>query len=265
MTLTHPELARPFAPHRLRIYVVMMSFVGAVFVFMTVASATGLVAPTMTVDVIANLIFGIPVIALPLVLLWRAPGENRARLSLAAELVMIYLPLTAGSQLTYELPFLIGHPFHLWQNITDPGWRWLWWQYGLADTRYRSDNNFIFGVEFGAVLVGILLYVVWMRMLRRDLPDESRVKCLWLSFFGTAVLIAGTTAYYVAEIRAGFSDIGQGGFGLWFKFIGENVPYLVLPYVVLYAIYYLVDHLTRQVAIAAVDASAKSVDPANRS
>jgi hypothetical protein len=33
----------------------------------------------------------------------------------------------------------------------------------------------------------------------------------------------------------------------------------------LYAIYYLVDYLTRRVAIAAVDASAKSVDPANRS
>jgi hypothetical protein len=249
MTHTHPELARPFAPHRLKIYVVMLSFVGAVFVFMTVAAGTGLVAPSGTVDVIANLIFGIPVIAIPFVLLWKAPGENRSRLALCAELVMIYIPLTAGSQLTYELPFLIGHPFNLWQPTTNPGWRWLWWQYGLADTRYRSDDAFIFGLEFGAVLVGILLFVVWLRMLRRDLPDESRIRSLWLSFFGIAVLITGTTAYYVAEIRAGFHDIGQGAFGLWFKFVGENVPYLILPYFVLYAIYYLVDHLTRQAAL----------------
>lgn len=170
---------------------------------------------------------------------------------------MIYIPLTAGSQLTYELPFLIGHPFNLWGTLSDPGWRWLWWQYGLADTRYRSDDNFIFGLEFGAVLAGILLFVVWMRMLRRDLPDESRIRCLWLSFFGIAVLITGTTAYYVAEIRAGFTDIGQGAFGLWFKFIGENVPYLILPYFILYAIYYLVDHLTRQAG-----ATAALVDPA---
>ena len=254
-TTTHPELARPFAPHRLKIYVVMMSFVGAVFVLMTIGCGIGVIAPTMTVDVAANLIFGIPVIVLPFVLLWKAPGENRSRLALAAELVMVYIPLTAGSQLTYELPFLIGHPFNLWHATTDPGWRWLWWQYGLADTRYRSDNNFIFGVEFGAVLVGILLYVVWMKMLRRDLPNESRIRCLWLTFFGTAVLIAGTTAYYVAEIRAGFHDIGQGGFGLWFKFIGENVPYLILPYAVLFAIYYLVDHLTREAgALAAAPA-----------
>lgn len=70
-------------------------------------------------------------------------------------------------------------------------------------------------------------------------------------------MITGTTAYYVAEIRAGFAGIGQGAFGLWFKFIGENVPYLILPYFVLYAIYYLVDHLTRQAG-----ATAALVDPA---
>lgn len=260
MESTHPDLARPFAPHRLKIYVTMLSFVGAVFVFMTVAAGTGLVAPTRTVDVIANVIFGIPVMVLPLVLLWKAPGENRSRLALAAELVMIYIPLTAGSQLTYELPFLVGHPFNLWQPVTNPGWRWLWWQYGLADTRYRSDDAFIFGLEFGAVIAGILLFVVWLKMLRRDLPDASRIRCLWLSFFGIAVLITGTTAYYVAEIRAGFGDIGQGAFGLWFKFIGENVPYLILPYFVLYAIYYLVDHLTRHAGAQALgNASAEPV------
>jgi hypothetical protein len=108
-------------------------------------------------------------------------------------------------------------------------------------------------LEFGAVLAGIMLFVVWMRMLRRDLPDESRIRCLWLSFFGIAVLITGTTAYYVAEVRAGFNDIGQGAFGFWFKFIGENVPYLILPYFVLYAIYYLVNHLTRQAGANAVE------------
>jgi phosphoglycerol transferase MdoB-like AlkP superfamily enzyme len=117
---------------------------------------------------------------------------------------------------------------------------------------------FIFGLEFGAVLVGILLFVVWMKMLRRDLPDESRIRCLWLSFFSIAVLNAGTTTYYVAEIRAGFADIGQGAYGLWGKFVGENVPYLILPYFVLYAIYYLTDHLTRLAGAAGASAPGSS-------
>ena len=43
----------------------------------------------------------------------------------------------------------------------------------------------------------------------------------------------------------GFADIGQGAFGLWFKFVGENVPFIVLPPLVLYAIHLQIDQLTR--------------------
>jgi hypothetical protein len=241
-----PELARPFAPHRKRAYIGLLSAVGAVFVFMTIAEATRLLPATLTVDVAANLIFGVPVLVLPLILFWKARGEQRSRLQLAAELTLIYVPLTAGSQLTYELPFLLGHPFNLWTTTADPGWRWLWWQYGLADTRYRSDDPWIFGLEFGAVLVGIMLVIVWLRLLRKDLPDESRIKSLWLMFFGITELLTGTVVYYMSEIRAGFDDIGQGAYGLWFKLVGENVPYMILPVFVLYAVYLQVDYLTRR-------------------
>jgi hypothetical protein len=246
-----PELARPFAPHRQRTYIGLLSVVGFVFVFMTIAEATGLLPPTLAVDVAANLIFGIPVLLLPLILFWKARGEQRSRLQLAAELTLVYIPLTAGSQLTYELPFLLGHPFNLWTATTHPGWRWLWWQYGMADTRYRSDDPWIFGLEFAAVPVGIMLTIAWLRLLRKGLSDESRIKCLWLIFFGVAELLTGTVVYYVSEIRAGFHDIGQGAYGLWFKLVGENVPYMILPVFVLYAVYLQVDYLTRRAGAAA--------------
>ncbi|MBS2080179.1 emopamil-binding protein, partial [Mycobacterium tuberculosis] len=83
-------------------YVGLLTVVGVVFVFMTIAEATRLLPPTLTVDVAANLIFGIPVLLLPLILFWKGRGEQRSRLQLAAELTLIYIPLTAGSQLTYE-------------------------------------------------------------------------------------------------------------------------------------------------------------------
>ena len=86
-------------------------------------------------------------ILLPLVILWDAPGENRSRLDKAAELTLFYLPYTAFSQIGYELMFLIGHPLGLWTPTTDPGLKWLWWQYGLADTRYASGNPWIFALE----------------------------------------------------------------------------------------------------------------------
>jgi hypothetical protein len=67
-------------------------------------------------------------------------------------------------------------------------------------------------------------------------------------------------AYYVAEIRAGFSDIGQGAFGLWFKFVGENVPYMILPAFALYAIYVQINYLTRTIAIEEFAAGGGTVE-----
>jgi hypothetical protein len=241
-----PRLARPWAPHRARIYVGTAAFTGFVFVVMTVAVATGLVKPTFAADVVVNVLFGVPVLVLPLVILWDAPGENRSRLDKATELSLFYLPYTAGSQIGYELVFLIGHPLGLWHPTTDPGWKWLWWQYGLADTRYTSGNPWTFGLEVVGVITGVTVFSVWIRLIRPDLAAESRIRCLWLAFAGVAVLMSSTAVYFLAEVGAGFTDIGQGGFGLWFKFIGENIPFIVLPPLVLYAIYLQIDYLTRR-------------------
>ncbi len=96
-----------------------------------------------------------------------------------------------------------------------------------------------------------MLFVVWTRLMRTDLPDESRIRCLWLAFAGRAMLISSTGVYFLSEARAGFSDIGQGAFGLWFKFIAENVPFMILPFFVLIAIYRQIDYLTRLVGAVA--------------
>ena len=56
---------------------------------------------------------------------------------------------------------------------------------------------------------------------------------------------SSTAVYFLSEAAAGLNDIGQGAFGLWFKFVGENVPFIVLPPLVLYAIHLQIDQLTR--------------------
>lgn len=240
-----PDLARPWAPHRLRIYTGTALFTTAMFVGMTIGVGVGLIPPTFAVDVGANLLFGVPVILLPLVLLWDAPGERRTRLDKAAELTLFYLPYTACSQIGYELMFLIGHPLGWWTPTDDPGWKWLWWQYALADTRYVSGNPWIFALEVVGVLTGTTVFLVWTRLIRSTLSVESRIRCLWVAFAGCAVLMSSTAVYFLAEVGAGFENIGQGGYGLGFKFIAENVPFMVLPPLVLYAIHVQIDHLTR--------------------
>ena len=206
----------------------------------------GLIEPTFTSDVICNLLFGIPVILLPLVILWDAPGENRSRLDKAAELTLFYLPYTAFSQIGYELMFLIGRPLGWWGPTSDPGFKWLWWQYGLADTRYVSGNPWTFGLEIVGVTTGVIVIIMWSRLIRPDLPAESRIRCLWVAFAGIAVLMSSTAVYFLSEVGAGFNDIGQGAYGLGFKFIAENIPFMVLPPLVLYAIHLQIDYLTRR-------------------
>jgi hypothetical protein len=245
-----PNLARPWAAHRRRTYLALSAVTGFAFVLVVVGVGTHVLPPTFTVDVVANLLFGVPVILLPLVYLWTGRGERRPRLERAAELTLIYLPYTAGSQLGYETIFLIGHPFHWWSPTTDPGWKWLWWQYGLADTRYTSGNNWIFGLEVVGVITGAALFILWARLMRQDLPIASRIRCLWLAFAGCAMLLSSTGVYFLSEVRAGFGDIGQGAFGFWFKFIAENVPFMILPPFVLYAIYLQIDYLTRRAGVA---------------
>jgi hypothetical protein len=240
------NFARPVAAHRGRIYLYTGLFTFAVFLLMTIGVQIGVIAPTFTTDVIVNLIFGVPVLLLPLVILWDAPGENRTRLDRAAELTLFWLPYTAGSQIGYELMFLIGQPLGFWRPTTDPGWKWLWWQYGLADTRYVSGNPWVFALEVVGVLTGSVLFVTWLRLIRPQLPIETRIRCLWLVFAGVAILMSSTAVYFIAEAGNGFSDIGQGAFGLWFKFVAENIPFIVLPPVVLYATYLQIDHLTRK-------------------
>ncbi len=52
---------------------------GIAFTTTVVGVGTGLLPPSFTVDVVANLAFGLPVIVLPLVYFWAGRGEQRSR------------------------------------------------------------------------------------------------------------------------------------------------------------------------------------------
>ena len=227
---------------------------------MVVGVGIGVLPPSFTTDVVANLLFGIPVMVLPFVLLWNAPGENRTRLDKASELTLFYLPYTAGSQIGYELIFLIGHPIEAVDADRRPrlemavvavrAGRHPLHQHQQLDIRPRDRRRrhrcrHVPGVD---------------PIDPADLPAESRIRCLWLSFAGVAMLMSSTSVYFLSEVGSGFADIGQGAFGLWFKFIGENVPFIVLPAVVLYSIYLQIDYLTRRVGVPDSNVSA-SADP----
>jgi hypothetical protein len=104
------------------------------------------------------------------------------------------------------------------------------------------------------VITGVVVFLAWTRLVKVDLPTESRIRSLWVAFAGCTVLMSGTAVYFLAEVAAGFDNIGQGAYGLGFKFIAENIPFMVLPPLVLCAIHLQIDYLTRRAGAQAVRA-----------
>jgi hypothetical protein len=245
------NLARPFAAHRLKAYLGGLFVLTLFTLIPTIGVEVGFLKPTFTLDVIGNIVLAVPSWLVPLVVLWDGPGENRSSLQRGAELILVWLPFTAFSQVVYELIFLIGNLLGTWKPTNNPGWQWLWWQFSLADTRWWGENAYMFALEFVAVPVGTALLFAWLRLLRPTTPDEGRIRGLWLAFAGMSVLLATTTVYFVSEVRTGMVDIGQGWYGLAFKFIFINLPFLVVPPFVLYAIYQQIDYLTRRAGLRA--------------
>lgn len=232
------DLARPFAPERLKLYLVIGSLQGLVTILCAIGVATDLLEPTRTLDVIANVAAFIPMVLLPavVVLLVKSP------LARGAELILVWLPFTAAAQLSFELVWLVGQLLNIWSPEADPGWKWMWWQFALADTRYFGENSAIFALELLAVLAAVAVLVAFVNLLKRELTDRSRIKNLFLGALGLVVLTANTLFYFASIARNGFDEIGQGTYGM-VKVIALNGPYLIVPIFVLMAMGRQIDHL----------------------
>jgi hypothetical protein len=248
--------SRPFAPHRLRIYV-LGAVVETLFLMVpTVGVQSGWLAPTLALDITANIILTVPFVFLPAVVLWDAPGENRTAMEKGTELILVWLPFTAFSQISYELPFLIGNVLGTWKTTNNPGWQWIWWQYAQADSRWWGTNATMFALELVAVTSGITVLFLWLKLLKPTTGDEERVRALWWCFLHIAMISACTIVYFVSEVRAGFSDIGQGRYyGVGFKFLFMNLAFMTYPIPTLYFIYGQVDHLTRRLGASVPSAA----------
>lgn len=242
------DLARPFTPGRLRLYLWIASLQGVVTFACYLGVGTGVLAPTRALDIFANLCNFAPMVLLPMAVFVLVKGRIRQ----AAELTLVWLPFTAAAQLTFELAWLVGQLFGVWKPTGDPGWTWMWWQFALTDTRYFGKNPATFGMEFAAVAAAAIVLVAFVKLIRTDLTDRDRIRYLCLGGAGLTALTMNTVVYFASSFRNGLADIGQGDYGL-VKFFGLNGPYLVFPVFVLIAIWRQVDHLAQPQASRTID------------
>lgn len=243
-TPTSPHLAHPFTPQRLRLYLAVGSVQGLVTILCALGVAFDVLEPTRTLDVIANITAFVPMVLLPALVV----GMVKDPLLRGAELVLVWLPFTAAAQMSFELVWLVGQLFDTWQPVNDPGWKWMWWQFALADTRYFGENPALFALELLAVLAAAAVLVGFRQLINRTLPDRDRIKSLFLAALGLMVLTANTVFYFASTARNGFAEIGQGDYGM-VKLVALNGPYLVVPFFVLVAMGRQIDHLYQRAAL----------------
>jgi hypothetical protein len=161
----------------------------------------------------------------PFAALWNNPGEQRTRLHRFAEFAYCWVLLSGVTQTAFELPWFF---MDLFGTIRGAGpqdhWLWPWWVYGAADTRYLTSNPTIAGIEFCAGFAGPLELVACY-LLKRG----RRIAGNWLALLLGVGLTWGTLVFFVAEIHVGCVDVEQGAFGLWVKWFGLNLPWMLAP------------------------------------
>ncbi len=180
-----------------------------------------------------GLIFG-PALTVPLYVAmaaawWDAPGEQRTTLEKSNEFLLVWIPITASSQIFWELVWLVGDLFGYMDLTEENRWGWMWWFFGAADTRYLTSDPGLFAVETFVVIGGIVLLVQWLRLLAAGDDISKRINALWWCCLALANNLTAFGIYYVSEARASFEHLGQGFWGFVLKFVFMNSPWLVGP------------------------------------
>lgn len=88
---------------------------------------------------------------------------------------MVWFPVTASSQITWETTWLIGDLTGIMHGAEPQArWVWLWWGYGAADTSYLTSDAGLYGMETVAVIGGLTLFTAWFYLLKAELTGDKQ-------------------------------------------------------------------------------------------
>jgi hypothetical protein len=158
------------------------------------------------------------------------PGENRTSLERANEFQMIWFFTAAvGSEISWELPWLIGDVMG-WMHLTPKDtWGFAWWYYGDVDKRYLTSDGALWGLELAVVILAVVLLVQWFRLRKAGTHDPKRINALWWAFFSMAGMVTLFVTYFLMEARHGFSNVRLGFWEITAILGYENLPWLIAP------------------------------------
>jgi len=85
-----------------------------------------------------------------------------------------FFTAAVGSEISWELPWLIGDVMG-WMHLTPKDtWGFAWWYYGDVDKRYLTSDGALWGLELAVVILAVVLLVQWFRLRKaRTIPSAS--------------------------------------------------------------------------------------------
>lgn len=152
----------------------------------------------------------------------RHDGSKQARM---LDMLVLWTICSTCAQLGWELPFALMSQQLVGVTEHDT-WAWLFWAYGIADSRYIIADPFVVVMEGFTSAVGGPLEV-WTLLLvhRRELKKAALVGlCI------AATQWYGTVLYFGIEVFEGLVHINTGNFfDFWLKFLVLNGLWMVMP------------------------------------
>lgn len=154
-------------------------------------------------------------------------GRDPSRQARLTDMLILWTMASTCAQLGWELPFsllstrLVGVTEH-------DTWAWLFWAYGIADTRYLIADPFTVVMEGFTSIVGGPLEIVTIVLMTRGRLREAALLGLAIA----ATQWYGTVLYFGIEAFAGFQHVNFAVFWDWgLKFLFLNALWLVMPLV----------------------------------
>jgi len=151
-------------------------------------------------------------------------GSTKSRL---LDLVIVWTIASTCAQVGWELPFVLLNKALVGVTEEDT-WAWLWWAYGIADSRYLISDPFVVVMEGVTSMLGGPLEIWTVFLLRQKRWRLAAIVGLCIA----ATQWYGTVLYFGTELFVGLKHVNTEVFvDFWFKFLALNALWMVLPLV----------------------------------
>jgi hypothetical protein len=254
------DFAKPPARFRKNVYKSSAAFATVVAVGLILGVGLEVLPMDAAVGIYGCVLFITPVYIAFVVSWIDAPGENRTTLERANEFQMVWFVVAAAaSELWWELVWLVGDPLGLMRLDEHDRWGWIFWYYGINDTRYLESDGALWAMEFVAVCGAAVMLYSWFKLRAAGNDPAKRIPPLWCCFVTMSVMLCVFAIYFIAEARHGFPHFERPYFwDVATILIYENLPWLIAPIISLPFVAKQLGYLYRQLPSDAVEAPAKA-------